>query len=138
MGERVWSSTLSGSTWRTVRWRHKPPDEWIPCCPLPSVVASLDGMNMAQLDQQDQTEIHLPRQSHSPLRVLRANVYDLVVLLRDAVYAIFGFVIIVTLGALYFNAATDRKGAESVYESLKLLTFQSSIRLPPNDPLGDL
>jgi Trk K+ transport system NAD-binding subunit len=35
------------------------------------------------------------------------------------------------------NAYTDRNGAEAVYESLKLLTFQSSVRLPANDPLGD-
>jgi Trk K+ transport system NAD-binding subunit len=92
---------------------------------------------MAQPDQQDQTRVRMPRQSHSPLRILRANVYDLGALLRDAVYAIFGFLVIVTLGAFYMNAYTDRKGAEAVYESLKLLTFQSSIRLPANDPLGD-
>src|SRR5215471_5378154 len=107
------------------------------CC-LRSVVASLDGMNMAQRDQQEQAEVRLPYQSHSPWRVLRANVYDLGVLLRDAIYAIIGFVIIVALGALYMNAYTDRKGAEAVYESLKLLTFQSAVRLPANDPLGDL
>jgi Trk K+ transport system NAD-binding subunit len=93
---------------------------------------------MAQANHQDRTEIRPPTQSHSPLRILRANVYDLGALLRDAVYAIIGFVIIVTLGALYINAYTDRKGAESVYESLKLLTFQSSMRLPASDPLGDL
>ena len=93
---------------------------------------------MAQPAQENQTDVHPPRQSHSPLRVLRANVYDLGALLRDAVYAIIGFLIIVTLGALYMNAYTDRKGAEAVYESLKLLTFQSSVRLPANDPLGDL
>ncbi len=93
---------------------------------------------MAQPAQENQTDVHPPRQSHSPLRVLRANVYDLGALLRDAVYAIIGFLIIVTLGALYMNAYTDRKGAEAVYESLKLLTFQSAVRLPENDPLGDL
>jgi Trk K+ transport system NAD-binding subunit len=93
---------------------------------------------MAQPEHQNQTDIHQPRQSHSPLRVLRANIYDLGALLRDAVYAIIGFLIIVTLGALYMNASTDRKGAEAVYESLKLLTFQSSVRLPANDPLGDV
>jgi len=92
---------------------------------------------MTPLDQQSRAEVRSPRQSHSPLRILRANVYDLGALLRDAIYAIFGFLIIVTLGALYMNAYTDRKGAEAVYESLKLLTFQSSIRLPANDPLGD-
>jgi Trk K+ transport system NAD-binding subunit len=92
---------------------------------------------MAQLEQQDRTDIRSPRQSHSPLRVLRANIYDLGALLRDAVYAIFGFLIIVTLGALYMNAHTERKGAEAVYESLKLLTFQSAVRFPANDPLGD-
>jgi Trk K+ transport system NAD-binding subunit len=92
---------------------------------------------MAHPEQQDRTDISSPRQSHSPLRVLRANIYDLGALLRDAVYAIIGFLIIVTLGTLYMNAYTDRKGAEAVYESLKLLTFQSSVRLPANDPLGD-
>ena len=91
---------------------------------------------MAQPAQENQTDVHPPRQSHSPLRILRANIYDLGVLLRDAVYAIIGFLIIVTLGALYMNAYTDRKGAEAVYESLKLLTFQSSVRLPANDPLA--
>jgi Trk K+ transport system NAD-binding subunit len=92
---------------------------------------------MAPLDQQSWAEVRSPRQSHSPLRILRANIYDLGALLRDAVYAITGFLIIVTLGALYMNTYSDRKGAEAVYESLKLLTFQSSIRLPANDPLGD-
>ncbi|HEY7094000.1 MAG TPA: NAD-binding protein, partial [Ktedonobacterales bacterium] len=92
---------------------------------------------MTQPEHQDRTGIRPPRQSHSPLRILRANIYDLGALLRDAVYAIFGFIIIVTLGTLYMNAYTDRKGAEAVYESLKLLTFQSAVRLPANDPLGD-
>jgi Trk K+ transport system NAD-binding subunit len=106
------------------------------CC-VRFVVASLDGSPMAQPEQQDRADIRPPRQSHSPLRVLRANIYDLGALLRDAVYAIAGFLIIVTLGALYMNTYTDRKGVEAVYESLKLLTFQSSVRLPANDPLGD-
>jgi Trk K+ transport system NAD-binding subunit len=107
------------------------------CC-LRFVVASLDRDRMAQPQQQDWTDVRPPRQSHSPLRILRANIYDLGALLRDAVYAIIGFIIIVTLGALYMNAYTDHKGAEAVYESLKLLTFQSSVRLPANDSLGDL
>jgi Trk K+ transport system NAD-binding subunit len=92
---------------------------------------------MASTDDQDRADVRLPRQSHSPVRVLRANIYDLGVLLRDAVYAIIGFLIIMTLGALYLNASTDRRGAEAVYESLKLLTFQSALRLPPQDPVGD-
>jgi Trk K+ transport system NAD-binding subunit len=92
---------------------------------------------MAQSREQDKADFRLPRQPHSPLRVLRANIYDLGVLLRDAIWAIIGFVIIISLGALYLNAYTDRKGAEAVYESLKLLIFQSSVRLPANDPIGD-
>jgi Trk K+ transport system NAD-binding subunit len=93
---------------------------------------------MSSTDDQDRANVRLPRQSHSPVRVLRANIYDLGVLLRDAVYAIIGFLIITTFGALYMNAFTDRHGAAAVYESLKLLIFQSSVPLPANDPIGDL
>ncbi len=63
--------------------------------------------------------------------------YDAISLLRESYRALLGFIIVVLVGALYLQQAYHGGFAASLYESLKLLAFQSSHNLP-SDLAGQL
>jgi Trk K+ transport system NAD-binding subunit len=63
-------------------------------------------------------------------RLIRANFYDLVLLLRESWVVLAGFVILVITGTLYLIAYESLGFAVALYETLKLLTLQSSLPLP--------
>ncbi len=76
-------------------------------------------------------------------RLARANFYDLGLLLRDSwiVLAAFGLIALgCTIYLLFFYRGTPHPTgvAEALYETLKLLTLQSSLSFPQNDPLGEV
>jgi Trk K+ transport system NAD-binding subunit len=70
-------------------------------------------------------------------RLLRANFYDLGLLLRESWVVLSGFALLVLLGTLYLHYLLPEPlaFAPALYETLKLLTLQSGLALP-NDPLG--
>ncbi len=70
-------------------------------------------------------------------RLVRANIYDFGLLLRESWLVLSGFVLLVLLGTLYLDYLTPDPlaFAPALYETLKLLTLQSSLPLPA-DPLG--
>jgi Trk K+ transport system NAD-binding subunit len=70
-------------------------------------------------------------------RLIRANLYDIGLLLRESWVVLSGAAVLVLLGTLYFHylAADPLEFVPAVYETLKLLTFQSGLDLPA-DPLG--
>jgi Trk K+ transport system NAD-binding subunit len=71
------------------------------------------------------------------LRLIRANLYDLGLLLRESWLVLSGFAALTLLGTLYLRFLSPvRLGfAAALYETLKLLTLQSGLDLPA-DPLG--
>jgi Trk K+ transport system NAD-binding subunit len=72
----------------------------------------------------------LKRRRYPLWRLVRANFYDFVLLLRESWIVLAGFLIVVLAGTLYL-VAYERKGiAVALYETLKLLTLQSSLDLP--------
>lgn len=77
------------------------------------------------------------RQRVSLWRLLRANLYDLSLLVRESALVLIGFAIIVALGSLYFGVTTSLPLRYDVYEAVKLLLFVSGQPLP-SDFLGDL
>lgn len=71
-------------------------------------------------------------------RLAHANFYDMLLLLRESWIVLTGFVALALGGTLYLTfgyagAALDPIAA--LYETLRMLTFQSSLELP-GDPLG--
>ena len=63
-------------------------------------------------------------------RLIRANFYDFVLLLRESWVVLAGFVIVVLIGTLYLIFYEQKGFAVALYETLKLLTLQSSLDLP--------
>src|SRR5215217_228238 len=63
-------------------------------------------------------------------RLIRANFYDLVLLLRESWVVLVGFLIVVLVGTLYLIVYEQKGFAVALYETLKLLTLQSSLDLP--------
>jgi Trk K+ transport system NAD-binding subunit len=61
---------------------------------------------------------------------VRANFYDLVLLLRESWAVLVGFLIVVFTGTLYLIFYEQKGFAVALYETLKLLTLQSSLDLP--------
>ena len=78
---------------------------------------------------------HLARRRYPLWRLARANFHDLVLLLRESWIVLFGFVVLTLAGTLYLIAYQQLGVARALYETLKLLTFQSSQELP-GDLLG--
>jgi Trk K+ transport system NAD-binding subunit len=77
----------------------------------------------------------MKRRRYPLWRLIRANFYDLVLLLRESWIVLAGFVFLVFAGTLYL-VSYERIGLMvALYETLKLLTLQSSLGLPAN-PLG--
>lgn len=68
-------------------------------------------------------------------RLLRANFYDLLLLLRESWVVLAGFGLLALAGTLYLNLTTGLSLIAAFYETLKLLTLQSGLALP-TDPLG--
>ncbi len=95
------------------------------------------------------TQRRPPRpQRYSPWRRFRAFLYDLLRLIRESRFALIGFLVLVGLSASYLLSdpaggfgricASDTPWpclAPALYETLKLLTFQSGLSLP-TDTLG--
>ncbi|MBK9713468.1 MAG: NAD-binding protein [Kouleothrix sp.] len=79
---------------------------------------------------------HLARRRYPLWRLARANFHDLVLLLRESWIVLFGFVVLTLAGTLYLIAYQQLGVARALYETLKLLTFQSSQELP-GDLLGE-
>lgn len=77
------------------------------------------------------------RRHYGALRLIRANIYDLVVLMRRSGVALVGFLVVVLSAAAYLHFVNPRhlEIANALYESLKLLIFQSGLPLP-GDVLG--
>jgi Trk K+ transport system NAD-binding subunit len=63
-------------------------------------------------------------------RLVRANFYDFVLLLRESWVVLIGFLIVVLAGTLYLIFYEQKGFAVALYETLKLLTLQSSLDLP--------
>jgi Trk K+ transport system NAD-binding subunit len=79
----------------------------------------------------------IARRRYPLWRLIRANFYDFVLLLRESWVALIGFLIVVLIGTLYLTLYEQKGLAVALYETLKLLTFQSSLDLPTN-LLGEL
>ncbi|MEO7912457.1 MAG: NAD-binding protein [Roseiflexaceae bacterium] len=79
----------------------------------------------------------LARRRYPLWRLMRANFYDLVLLLRESWVVLVGFLIVVFAGTLYLIFYEQKGFAVALYETLKLLTLQSSLDLP-NNLLGEL
>jgi Trk K+ transport system NAD-binding subunit len=63
-------------------------------------------------------------------RLIRANFYDLMLLLRESWIVLVGFLIVVLAGTIYLVSYEQKGLAVALYETLKLLTLQSSLDLP--------
>jgi Trk K+ transport system NAD-binding subunit len=72
----------------------------------------------------------LTRRRYPLWRLVRANFYDLVLLLRESWVVLIGFLIVVFTGTLYLIFYEQKGFAVALYETLKLLTLQSSLNLP--------
>src|SRR5579885_2446556 len=70
-------------------------------------------------------------------RLLRANLYDFALLLRESSLVLAGFALVVSIGALYFRFKTQLPLHTAFYEAIKLLLFASSQGLP-SDLLGQI
>lgn len=71
-------------------------------------------------------------------RLLRANFYDLLLLLRDSWVVLAGFGLLVVIGTVYIYFRYDEFSlAGATYETLKLLALESDLVLP-RDRLGQL
>src|SRR5215212_4319934 len=69
-------------------------------------------------------------------RLIRANFYDFGLLLRESWVALSGFALLTLIGTLYLHYGSPYQigFAPALYETLKLLTLQSSLGLP-TDPV---
>jgi len=88
-------------------------------------------------ERQTERQTKQLRQRYSLWRLIRANVHDLRILLRDSFPALAGLVILVLLDTLYFATSPfsplDKKTSAPfapLYEALRLLIFQSNTSLP--------
>src|SRR4051794_26661926 len=72
----------------------------------------------------------ITRRRYPLWRLIRANFYDLVLLLRESWVVLVGFVIVVLAGTLYLISYEQKGVAVALYETLKLLTLQSSLDMP--------
>jgi Trk K+ transport system NAD-binding subunit len=79
----------------------------------------------------------ITRRRYPLWRLVRANFYDLILLLRESWVVLVGFMIVVLTGTLYLIFYEQKGFAVALYETLKLLTLQSSLELPTN-LLGEL
>src|SRR5438552_17738821 len=68
-------------------------------------------------------------------RLIRANFYDTLLLLGESWIVLAGFGLLALAGTLYMRSAYGMGFAAALYETLKLLTFQSGLALPA-DTLG--
>jgi Trk K+ transport system NAD-binding subunit len=88
----------------------------------------------------DNTPIAQPggaaRRHHSLWRLVRANFYDLGLLLRESWVSLAGFAVVALAGTLYLAFEQGFGFAAALYETLKLLTLQSGMDLPA-DLLGE-
>jgi Trk K+ transport system NAD-binding subunit len=80
-----------------------------------------------------------PRRRSRIWQLLRANLYDFGLLLRESWVALAGFAVLALAGTLYLHYAHPaRLGfAAALFETLKLVSLQTGLDLP-NDPLGVL
>jgi Trk K+ transport system NAD-binding subunit len=78
------------------------------------------------------------RRRYSLWRLVRANFYDFALLLRESWIALAGFVVLALAGTLYLHYLhPSRLGfAAALFETLKLVSFQTGIELP-GDLLGE-
>lgn len=77
------------------------------------------------------------RRRYSLWRLVRANFYDLGLLLRESWISLAGFAVVALAGTLYLRLAGLMPSLPAAfYETLKLLTLQSGLALP-DDPLGE-
>lgn len=74
-------------------------------------------------------------------RLIRANFYDLILLLRESWIVLTGFALLVTAGTLYLTLHPDYRErftvVSGIYETLRLLSLQSGLDLP-RDRLGQV
>jgi Trk K+ transport system NAD-binding subunit len=81
------------------------------------------------------------RRRHPLWRLLRANFYDLILLVRESWIVLLGFTLLVTAGTLYLTLHPDYRArftvVSGIYETLRLLSLQSGLDLP-RDRLGQL
>src|SRR3954468_10208066 len=79
----------------------------------------------------------ITRRRYPLWRLVRANFYDLVLLLRESWVVLLGFLIVALIGTLYLIYYEQKGFAVALYETLKLLTLQSSLDMPTS-LLGEL
>lgn len=87
----------------------------------------------------------LQRRRYPLWRLIRANLYDFGLLLRESGAALIGFGFVALVGTLYlalfYRGTPDSPRpeglAEALYETLKLLTLQSGLRFPNGDLAGE-
>src|SRR5262245_40352539 len=72
----------------------------------------------------------ITRRRYQIWRLVRANFYDFVLLLRESWVVLLGFLIVALIGTLYLIYYEQKGFAVALYETLKLLTLQSSLDLP--------
>ncbi len=77
----------------------------------------------------------LRRRRYPFWRLVRANFYDLLLLLRESWVVLAGFGLLALAGTLYLNLTNGLSLLAAFYETLKLLTLQSGLALP-TDGLG--
>jgi Trk K+ transport system NAD-binding subunit len=92
---------------------------------------------MARTGRSVSSAPHERRRHYGMLRLIRANLYDLFILLRRSGVALIGFLVVVLSAAAYLNLVYPGHLpiANALYESLRLLIFQSGLGLPA-DPVG--
>lgn len=78
-----------------------------------------------------------PRQRFTIIRLIQANFYDLLLLLRESWIVLAGFGLLALAGTFYLHGYYRIGFVAALYETLKLLTLQSSLPLP-TDPLGQV
>lgn len=78
---------------------------------------------------------HPARRRFGIIRLIRANFYDMLLLLRESWVALAGFGLLALAGTLYLHSAAGLGFAAALYETLKLLSLQSGRELP-GDLLG--
>src|SRR5690349_12643276 len=103
----------------------------------------VEGQMAEDIDDQDAerpTTIGV-RQRYSAWRLVRANLHDLRILLRDSFVGLAALALLLALDTLYLTRKSAPDGSSAftplaaLYESLKLLIFQSGLGLP-HDALG--
>lgn len=77
------------------------------------------------------------KRRYSLWRLIRANFYDLRLLLRESWVMLAGFGLLALMGTLYLRTTKSMRFPSALYETLKLLTLQSGLELP-SDRVGQL